>query len=80
MGRITNVTPVTVQATAIRAISVFWADTGITNAPDPDLYDWGVLGVNNSGVAAANIYHVAGDGVTKAWTDTGSTVAGFYGG
>jgi hypothetical protein len=56
-------------------ISYFWAGAGTTAAPDASNLPDFVIGVNNGGVASANVYHVIGG----AWVDTGSLVSHLYG-
>lgn len=56
-------------------ISHHWAGTGTTNAPDATAMDDYTVGVNQSGIATADVYHVI-DGV---WVDTGAAVSNLYG-
>ena len=63
-----------------KAILVSWAGTGTGRAPNPELYEAGVLGADSDGAAAGTLYHVTGIVGAKAWTSTGATVQGFYGG
>jgi len=57
-------------------VSYYWADVGTTNAPTATNIPDFTLGVNQNGIAAADVYWVIGG----TWVDTGASVTNLFGG
>ena len=60
-------------------LAAIWTGTGITSAPNPELYALGQIGANSDGASTGLTYHITGAVGSKAWTATGATVANLYG-